>query len=148
MVGRLRRGSGGVKPGRYQISGALRRKRAGEIRAVQLFIRSCTWPSWPSPVGLRSQTALTVILLGFNNDRAGRMALFAHARRVAALSRCGELARVRTSAAAAVRFRSKASGRHVVRRVSHGCRRARLLLCAPTLPSYRVPGHRGRIQAA
>jgi hypothetical protein len=32
-----------------------------------------------------------VILLGFNNGRSGRMALFAHVRRFAALSRCGEL---------------------------------------------------------
>jgi hypothetical protein len=36
----------------------------------------------PLPVDLRSQTALTVILLGFKNGRAGRMVLFACARRV------------------------------------------------------------------
>ena len=45
----------------------------------------------PEAVVLRSQTALTVILLGFNNGRAGRMA--AYARRVAELSWCGELRR-------------------------------------------------------
>lgn len=33
-------------------------------------------------VGLRAQTAFTVILLGLNNDRARRMARFAHAWRV------------------------------------------------------------------
>ena len=37
--------------------------------------------------------ALTVILLGFNNDRAGKMALSANAWLVAALNRCGELPR-------------------------------------------------------
>jgi hypothetical protein len=63
---------------------------------------------------------LTVILLGFNDDRAGRMAAFAHARAVAVLSRCGELPGIRASAAAAVRCRGKASGRRLVRRVPAG----------------------------
>src|SRR5690348_11034685 len=45
------------------------------------------------------------------NGRAGRMALFAHARRVAALGWCGELPGVRPLAPAAVGFRTKASGR-------------------------------------
>jgi hypothetical protein len=31
--------------------------------------------------GLRLQAALTVTLVGFNDDRAGRMALFAHVHR-------------------------------------------------------------------
>jgi hypothetical protein len=52
---------------------------------------------------LRAQTALTVILLGFNNGSAGRMAEFAHTRWVVALSRCGELPGVRALAAAALR---------------------------------------------
>ena len=59
-----------------------------------------------------------MILLGFNNNRAGRMAPFANARRVGA--RCGEVARVRASAAAAVRCRAKASGRRVMRRIPRG----------------------------
>ena len=54
---------------------------------------TCTWSPSLFAVGLRAQTALTAILLSFNNDRAGRMALFAHARRVAAPSRYGETAR-------------------------------------------------------
>jgi hypothetical protein len=73
---------------------------------------------------------LTVILLGFNNGRAGRMAPFAHARRVAALSWCGELPRVRASAAAAVCYRTKASGCRVVRRVPRGRVASAFCLCA------------------
>jgi hypothetical protein len=57
--------------------------------------------------------------------------------RVAALSWCGELPGVRALAAAAVRFRSKASGRRMVRRIP-AARRARLLLCASDLPPHCV----------
>ena len=35
---------------------------------------ACAWLPYPVLVDLCVQTALTVILLGFNNDRAGRMA--------------------------------------------------------------------------
>ena len=54
----------------------------GKITVKVVFACTCTWSFPPLPVGLRSQTALTVILLGFNNGRAGRMVLFACARRV------------------------------------------------------------------
>ena len=64
---------------------------------------------------MRSPDSLTVILFGFNNGHAGRMALFAHARRLRALSWCGELPGVRASAAAAVCLCTKASGRRMVR---------------------------------
>jgi hypothetical protein len=77
---------------------------------------------------MRSQTALTVILLGFNNGHAGRMAV--HPRWRAALSQCGELPGGSASAVAAVYFRTKASGRSVVRRVPRGPRCARFLLWA------------------
>jgi hypothetical protein len=83
---------------------------------------------------------LTVILLGFKNDRAGRMAPFAHARRITGPNWCGELPGVRASVAAAVRCRGKASGRRVVRWVPTGALR-RFLLCAPGLPPRRVRGH-------
>jgi hypothetical protein len=73
---------------------------------------------------------------------------FAHARRVAALSRCGELPGVRASAAAAVRCRGKASGRRVVRRGSQRVRRARFLLCASALPRCSVGGSRAARRAA
>ena len=78
---------------------------------------------------------MTVILLGFNDACAGRMASFAHARRVAALTRCGELPGVRASAAAAVRRRDKASGRRVVRRVPRG-RIAPAFFCMRQLSLY------------
>ena len=50
-----------------------------KIAVRVVFACTCTWSTRPLPVGLRAQTALTVILLGFNNGRAGRMAPFAHA---------------------------------------------------------------------
>lgn len=59
-------------------------------------------------------------LLGFNNARAGRMAPFAHARRAAVSSRGGELPGVHASAAAAVGYRTKASGRRVGAAVPRG----------------------------
>jgi hypothetical protein len=65
----------------------------------------------------------------------------AHARRVAALSRCGELPGVRASAAAAVRCRGKASGRRVVRRVPPRARGA-------ALPRQFSAGTRARLRAA
>jgi hypothetical protein len=74
---------------------------------------------------------LRVILLGFENGRAGRMA--AQGQQHAALSRCGELLGVRASAAAAVGFRTKASGRRVAQG-SPRARRARFLLSASALP--------------
>jgi hypothetical protein len=67
------------------------------------------------------------------------MALFAHARRVAALSRCGELRGVRASAAAAVGFRTKASGRCVVRRVPPG-REAPAFCCMRHLSRHAAYG--------
>jgi hypothetical protein len=81
---------------------------------------------------------LTVILLGFDNGRAGRMA--AHGQRRAAPGRCGGLPGVRAWAAAAVRGSGKASGRRVLRRVPLRARRARFLLCAPARPADRVRG--------
>jgi len=69
-----------------------------------------------------------VILLGFNNGRAGRMA--AHVQRPTALSWYGELPGVRASAVAAVRFRGKASGCRVVRRVPAGASRPLSAVCA------------------
>jgi hypothetical protein len=105
----------------------------------------CSWRASPVlailPTGAKSNRDETAILLGFNNDCAGRMALFAHAQRVAALSRCGELPRVRASAAAVVGFRAKASGRRVVRRVPRGARRARFLPCTPAFPPRSVRSH-------
>jgi hypothetical protein len=53
----------------------------GKITVKVVFACTCTRSSWPSAVVLRLHTALTVILLGFKNDRAGRMALFAYAWR-------------------------------------------------------------------
>jgi hypothetical protein len=67
------------------------RSNRGKITVKAVFACTCTWSSSPLPVGLRSQTALMAILLGFNNGRAGRMAPFAYARRFAAPSCCGEL---------------------------------------------------------
>jgi len=67
-----------------------------------VYLYLCLVPLRASPVALRSQTALTVILLGFNNGRAGRMA--AHGQRRTALSQRGELPGVRASSAAAVGF--------------------------------------------
>ena len=91
-------------------------------------------------VALRVQTALTVILLGFNNDRAGRMALFAHARRVAAISWCGELW-------GAVPRRPPPWATALRRAAAVWCggfpraRRARFLLHAPAGPPCCVRGH-------
>ena len=51
-----------------------------KITVKVVFACTCAWRLFPLPVGLRLQTALTVILLGFNNGRAGRMAPFACAR--------------------------------------------------------------------
>jgi hypothetical protein len=59
--------------------------------------------------------ALTVILLGFDDGGAGRMA--AHAQRRPAPSLCGAAPGIGASAAAAVRQRGKASGRRAVQRV-------------------------------
>jgi len=50
-----------------------------------------TWSSWPVPVGLRPQMALSVILLDFNHDLAERMAPFAHVWQVAVPICCSEL---------------------------------------------------------
>jgi hypothetical protein len=75
---------------------------------------------------------MPVILLGFNNGRAGKMTAFAYARRGGArLVRRADW--VRASAAAAVGFRTKARGRRIVRRVPRGVHRARFLLWPPAL---------------
>lgn len=76
---------------------------------------------WPAVID-----GLTVTLVGFNNGRPGGMALFAHPRQIVALSLCGEPRRVRAPAAAAVCFRTKASGRRV-RLVPAGASRPLLL---------------------
>jgi len=75
--------------------------------------------------------ALTVLLLGFNNGRAGRMTPFPHARRVAAPSWCGELPWGPCLSGRRRGLLRNASNR-VVRRVlcAH---RARFLLLAQTL---------------
>jgi hypothetical protein len=99
---------------------------------------ACTWTLWPLPVVLRAQTALTVTLLGFDNDRAGRMALFAHARRVAVLSRCSAVAGVRASAAADVGFRTKESGRRPARWVPAGATRPLSAECASSPAGSRA----------
>ena len=59
---------------------------------------------WPA-----STDGLTVILVGFNNGRAGRMAPVRARAAVAALNWCGGLPGIRASAAAAVRCRAKNS---------------------------------------
>jgi hypothetical protein len=95
--------------------------------------------------GWGSQTVLTVILVGFNNDGAGRMAR-PHTRSgwrcPAGTVRCPG---VRASAAAAARFRAKASGRCVVRWVPAGVscppsalrQLSRLVACAVTCRQAR-----------
>jgi hypothetical protein len=65
------------------------------------------------------------------------MAQFAHVRRVAAPSECGELSGVGASAAADVGFRTKESGRRVVRRVPAGASRPPAS-GAPALPRDAV----------
>ena len=57
------------------------------------------------------QTALTVILLGFNNGRARRMALLAYARRVTTPSRCGAVLWGLRTDGRRRGYRTKASGR-------------------------------------
>jgi hypothetical protein len=75
--------------------------------------------------------ALTVILLGFNNGRAGRMAPFAHARRDNGVQLVRRVARGPCLAAAAVRCCGKASGRHWCGGFPAGASR-RFLLCTPS----------------
>ena len=91
--------------------------------------------------GPRADDPDGLILLGFNNGGAGRMAPFAHARRVAALSQCGELPGVRAPAAAAVCWRTKASGRRQVPRAP--CGRVAPVLCRMRLgfPAVDACGH-------
>ena len=64
-----------------------------------------------------TRRALTAILLGFNDDSAGRMAAFAHLAGFRRSTSAASCPRFRALAAAAVGFRTKASGRRMVRRV-------------------------------
>jgi hypothetical protein len=89
---------------------------------------------------------LAAVINGLDGDlarlrhaRAGMMPPFAHARRVAALSWCGELSGVRASAAADVGFRTKASGRWWCGGFPRALRARSLLraLTRPPLPRVR-----------
>jgi hypothetical protein len=71
-------------------------------------------------LALRPETALTVILLGFKNGRAGRMARVRLRTAGCGAQPCGGPPGVRASAAAAVGCSTKASGRRLVRRAPRG----------------------------
>ena len=114
----------------------------GTITVKAVFACACTWSSKPLPVGLRSQTALTVILLGFNNGRAGRMVLFACALRDYG-TQPGAAGPLGLRTAGRRRgYRTKASGPQLMRRVPRRAPRARL---QPERHSPVVPRTRSRV---